>query len=145
MLHEPCQQWVRRRDLLSHSLSQSDLERSDEFCDLFDHVVFTDELGLEFWKPHTKPFELICEQAEVDYNEAVYIADNPLKDFKAPNDLGMHSLRVRRFGGEHSLKEAPSKEYEAEYEINSLMNLLDIFLRTSFDSGHAKLMTKNII
>ena len=113
--------------------------------DLFDHVVFTDELGLEFWKPHTKPFELICEQAEVDYNEAVYIADNPLKDFKAPNDLGMHSLRVRRFGGEHSLKEAPSKEYEAEYEINSLMNLLDIFLRASFDSGHAKLMTKNII
>ncbi len=86
----------------------------------FDHVVFTDDFGVEFWKPSHKPFAYICEQAGVKFKEAVYIADNPLKDFKAPNELGMKSIRVRRFNGEHSGEICDNAHFRAGAEIHSL-------------------------
>ena len=89
----------------------------------FDFVVFTDDFGLEFWKPSHKPFAYICEQAGVKFEEAVYIADNPAKDFKAPNELGMKSIRVRRFGGEHSSVEVSKPKLKAGFEVGSLVDL----------------------
>ena len=87
------------------------------------HKIFTDQLGREFWKPHPRAFELITHWLDVDYDEAVYIADNPNKDFIAPNKLGMHSLRIKRHAGIHEKEFCPLAENAAEYDITSLVEL----------------------
>ena len=47
----------------------------------FDAIVFSDELGRDAWKPSTRPFREILRRLRVDAHQAVYVADNPLKDF----------------------------------------------------------------
>lgn len=92
----------------------------------FDFTVFSDDFGLQFWKPHEKPFRYICEQAGVQPRDAVYIADNPFKDFIAPNKLAMHSLRIKRFKGEYSQALVEDKSMNAEYEIESISEALKL-------------------
>ena len=95
----------------------------------FDFTVFTDDFGFEFWKPHEKPFRYICEQAGVKLSETVYVGDNPSKDFLAPNQLGMKSLRIRRSGGESSESNSFSEEFEASCEIKDLVELRDLLIK----------------
>jgi len=92
----------------------------------FDYVVFTDDFGVEYWKPSHKPFSHICESAGVSFNQALYIADNPSKDFKAPNELGMKSIRIKRFGGENISSRYKSDIYRAQAEVASLVEVLDL-------------------
>src|SRR5690606_1831285 len=54
---------------------------------LFRHIVVTDELGGKpFRKPCPAGFEKIAEVIAAD--RYAYVADNPAKDFVAPNVLG---------------------------------------------------------
>ncbi|MCH2206458.1 MAG: ATP-grasp domain-containing protein [Lentisphaerales bacterium] len=92
----------------------------DEF---FTHKIFTDSLGESFWKPHPRSFELMVQWMGIDFSEAVYIADNPAKDFIAPNQLGMHSLRIKRYGSVHGNEYYTGPETEPEFEISSLTEL----------------------
>lgn len=71
-------------------------------ADLFAAVMFTDELGLDAWKPSTRGFEALLRQLGVEAQDGVYIADNPAKDFIGPRRLGMQSIRIMRPGGEHA-------------------------------------------
>jgi putative hydrolase of the HAD superfamily len=59
-----------------------------------DPIVLTGLRGAEFYKPHREAFQqaALCHSANV----YVYIADNPLKDFAAPRELGWTTVRVRR-------------------------------------------------
>jgi putative hydrolase of the HAD superfamily len=68
-------------------------------------IVLTEALGTEFRKPHPRAFELVsqCRPASV----YAYIADNPLKDFAAPKQLGWITIRVRRPDGLHYMVENP--------------------------------------
>lgn len=50
----------------------------------FDEVIFTEELGREFWKPAVRAFELMAERLECPGAECVYVADNTAKDFVGP-------------------------------------------------------------
>ena len=68
----------------------------------FDAVVFSDELGRECWKPSTRPFETVLERLGAEAHRAVYVADNPAKDFYGARQVGMFTARVRRPGGEYS-------------------------------------------
>ena len=59
----------------------------------FDLVLFTDEFGREFWKPHPRAFENVMSR----WPEAegfTYVGDNVEKDFLAPNRLGWLTVRV---------------------------------------------------
>ena len=47
----------------------------------FECIVVTDELGKEFWKPHRKPYDIVKESLDLEYNEIVYVGDNVNKDF----------------------------------------------------------------
>ncbi|WP_318753436.1 HAD-IA family hydrolase [Globicatella sp. PHS-GS-PNBC-21-1553] len=47
----------------------------------FDKIIVTDELGRAYWKPHPKSFEIMKAHFGVNYNEMVYVGDNPQKDF----------------------------------------------------------------
>jgi len=68
-------------------------------------IVLTELLGGEFRKPHPRAFQQIehCRPASV----YVYIADNPLKDFAAPQQLGWITVRLRRPEGLHYTMENP--------------------------------------
>lgn len=61
--------------------------------------IFTAELGLS--KPHIAPYLAANRQLSIDANKMVYIADNPIKDFKAPRALGWKTIRIRRNAGLH--------------------------------------------
>ncbi len=92
----------------------------------FDAVVFTDELGgRAAWKPSPAGFEELLRIFELPAQKAVYIADNPHKDFIAPRQLGMASLRLIRPGGEHAKVIAPRRADDAEFRIHSLSELIE--------------------
>jgi len=89
----------------------------------FDAVLFTDELGRDCWKPSVVPFEKILNRLNVNPNESVYIADNPEKDFKGPNQLGMDTIRICLEGGEHYNKNPQANEYFPMQTVNSIKEL----------------------
>ncbi len=82
-------------------LSAISLER------FFDSVVFTEEIGRGAWKPSEAGFELIQEQLDVPHHACAYVADNPAKDFVAPNRLGWRTVQFLRPGQIHAHKPAP--------------------------------------
>lgn len=93
-----------------------------EIVDYFSCIVYTEELGREFWKPSPAGFEKILQKFGAKPNQAVYVADNVAKDFIAPNSLGMASVRVMRPNSVHSNK--PTDPQQApQHSINSLAKL----------------------
>ena len=65
----------------------------------FDAIVLTEELGPMYRKPHAHAFELIAERLGADDPQSAYVADNPSKDFIAPNALGWTTVQIRRADG----------------------------------------------
>ena len=67
---------------------------------LVDHIIVTDELGgIEFRKPNPQAFQMMKEEAGVEYSEMCYIGDNIRKDFVAPQQLGMRCIWFRNKDG----------------------------------------------
>ena len=62
----------------------------------FQAIIYTEELGRRFWKPSPAGFEKLVETLGTRPRQMAYVADNETKDFIAPNQLGMHSIQVRR-------------------------------------------------
>jgi putative hydrolase of the HAD superfamily len=94
----------------------------------FDVLVFSDEWGREAWKPNSRPFEIALERLKVTGSEAVYVADNPTKDFLGARQVGMWTVRVRRPDGLYSHLEPPSSEYAPDFEIETL-DVLELVLQ----------------
>ena len=90
---------------------------------IFDRILITEELGREFWKPSIVPFSKMCDSLEVSPMEAIYIADNPEKDFKGPNQLGMYSIRLRLNDGEYYKSEPENKEFAPAAVVYNIANL----------------------
>jgi putative hydrolase of the HAD superfamily len=72
----------------------------------FDAIVFTEELGRDAWKPAETGFEFIRKELDVPHETCVYVADNPAKDFVAPNRLGWRTVQLHRPGQVHARKRA---------------------------------------
>jgi putative hydrolase of the HAD superfamily len=66
-------------------------------------IILTEVLGSEFCKPHPRAFQQIQDSRPA--SAYLYIADNPLKDFAAPKQLGWATVRVRRPQGLHYMME----------------------------------------
>jgi putative hydrolase of the HAD superfamily len=62
----------------------------------FKSIVYTEQLGREFWKPSPVGFEKILQTLEARPENTVYIADNEKKDFIAPNKLGFATIQILR-------------------------------------------------
>lgn len=86
----------------------------------FDVIVFSDEWGKDAWKPDIKPFKVLLERLAIDGHEAIYVADNPTKDFLGANELGMTTVWIRRAGGEYSHLEPPSNGHAPHLIFKSL-------------------------
>ncbi len=88
-----------------------------------DPVIVTDELGVEFRKPHPRAFEAVMQRHGTPPGGYVYVGDNPAKDFFAPRRLGWRSFRIRRRGGLHERAEPASADHAPDAEIDSLDEL----------------------
>lgn len=86
----------------------------------FDAVVFSDERGPEVWKPSVWPFKTILAKLGVTGSEAVYVADNPVKDFLGARQAGMWTTRVRWPDGLYRHLEPLSAEGAPDFEIETL-------------------------
>jgi putative hydrolase of the HAD superfamily len=97
--------------------------------ELFDSIIYTDRYGREFWKPNLFSYELALKDLQISPEETIYIGDNPYKDFIGAKKVGISTVRVLFKGREYS-KVRLDKEYEADYEVeklNEIMNLLKKF------------------
>lgn len=93
-------------------------------AEYFDLAVFTDSLrGKDSWKPSPDGFMLALNGLSVEPGKAVYVGDNPLKDFVAPRALGMKSIRIVRPEAQHRKLAAIDPSYEADVCITSLSSL----------------------
>ena len=90
-----------------------------------DKIIVTDDYGKDYWKPSIRPFEMVLKYFHVFPKEAVYIGDNPNKDFIPCKKLGINSVRILRTIGEH-VNTFLDKECEADYNIKSLAELDNI-------------------
>jgi len=70
--------------------------RALEIEKYFKCIVYTEQLGREYWKPSPAGFEKIMQTLRAKPENTVYIADNEKKDFIAPNKLGFLTIQIIR-------------------------------------------------
>jgi len=101
--------------------------QSLEIEEFFKCIVYTEQLGREFWKPSPASFEKIIEILNVKPENMAYIADNEKKDFIAPNKLGFSTVQLIRPARLHtSVSTEPyAKAQHVIYKISQLPTLLD--------------------
>lgn len=87
--------------------------------DRLDRVVLTDAWGKEYWKPHPRAYELMEAESGRNGPSCVYIADNPGKDFIAPNARGWRTVRIDRPDSIYG-EIPPAPGGCAEFEVQSL-------------------------
>jgi len=93
----------------------------------FKCIIYTEQLGREFWKPSPAGFEKLMESLDVKAENTAYVADNEQKDFIAPNKLGILTIQLIRPARIHT-EPAEGPDAEAQYviqKINQLTDLLD--------------------
>ena len=89
---------------------------------MLDAVVMTEEMGRQCWKPAPDGFEAIRAMLGPPGQACAYVADNPAKDFIAPNRLGWRSVQLLCPQQIHYANEAP-KDGRPQIVIASLDEL----------------------
>lgn len=95
-------------------------------AEYFDAVVFSDELGRAAWKPSPQPFEEVARQLGIAPGAAVYVADNPAKDFLGARRAGMASIWLRRPGGEYTWLTPATPDHLPDLTVATLADLEQI-------------------
>lgn len=76
-------------------------------------VIVTADLGPGLAKPNEAAFLGVQEELSLQGDSLVYVADNPSKDFVAPNRLAWRTLRIRRPGSlHHEVASGPDVQVE---------------------------------
>jgi putative hydrolase of the HAD superfamily len=88
----------------------------------FDAIIYSDDLGRAHWKPSIVPFQHLLCRLGIEPNRAVYIGDNPSKDFIGARTLGITTIRIVRSGAEHC-HTFPAPGFEPDYDLMTLDNL----------------------
>jgi len=88
----------------------------------FSEIIYTEELGREFWKPSAFGFEKLLDTLNTPVHQAVYVADNPVKDFIAPNKLGIISIQLKCHAGVHQ-NLPQSRQAHPRHTITTLKEL----------------------
>jgi putative hydrolase of the HAD superfamily len=93
----------------------------------FDAITLSDDLGRHCWKPSPVPFRITLDRLGIDGGEAVYVADNPEKDFLGARAAGLKSIRLRRPGGLYGDREPATLDAAPDAEVRSLSEVAGIF------------------
>lgn len=88
----------------------------------FRSIIYTEMLGREYWKPSPKGFEKILEDLNEKSENCIYVGDNLVKDFIAPNKSGFRTVQLVRPNKIH-LGEALEEIAKAEFVIKSISEL----------------------
>jgi putative hydrolase of the HAD superfamily len=89
---------------------------------LLASVVFSDEIeGIRSRKPDARPYRKAIAELRCRPEQAIFIGDNPVKDFIRARSLGLHTVRV--LTGEYAKMDYPSREHAADYQISSVARL----------------------
>lgn len=89
---------------------------------LVDKIIVTDELGIEYRKPHPKAFELMCDALKVLPQETAYVGDNPKKDFAVKKHLPVTTIQFCPSSGMYTGAEYLD-EIEPDYRVTDLSEL----------------------
>jgi putative hydrolase of the HAD superfamily len=65
----------------------------------FKFIVYTEAMGRQCWKPSPVGYEGVLMALDVNPPNCVYVGDNEIKDFIAPNRLGFATIRIIRPNG----------------------------------------------
>lgn len=91
---------------------------------MMDDIIITDELGgTQFRKPCDIAFRIMQNRWRLPANKIMYIADNPVKDFQAPQKLGMKSVFFKNKDSLYSYKECSNCIYEIS-ALNEIFTVL---------------------
>ncbi|MHC4640138.1 MAG: HAD family hydrolase [Planctomycetota bacterium] len=88
----------------------------------FSSIIYTEQLGREFWKPSPAGFEKLMEALNAKPETMVYVADNEIKDFIAPNRLGFITIQIIRPARLHS-ESSQEPDSGASYKIRQISQL----------------------
>lgn len=91
---------------------------------LFDFIIYTNELGKKRSKPNSYSFKKVLECFKISPEEAVYIGDDPHKDFVGAKKVGIRTVRVLQGRFENIEAE---KGFEADYNIKKITELTKNF------------------
>jgi putative hydrolase of the HAD superfamily len=97
----------------------------------FDATVFSDEWGRQAWKPDCRPFVEVLRMLAASAPEAIYVADNPMKDFLGAKALGMHTVWARHSGGYYCQLAPPTPRHAADEIACSISDLRDLLVARS--------------
>lgn len=105
------------------SITQRNKLKAIGIEDMFDQIIISEEFGST--KPDERNFRVFGEDIDIDY---YYIADNPTKDFIAPNNLGWTTIALKDSGKNiHSQNFDIAEPYRPKYIINTLIEVLPFF------------------
>ncbi len=100
----PCLEYLKSKNVKvgiitdGHTNAQRQKLKAVKAYDYFDEVIVTDELGREYWKPHPKAFEIMRDKWNVEFDEMIYVGDNPEKDFYINKIYPIETVRIHREG-----------------------------------------------
>ncbi len=60
----------------------------------FHAIVFTGDLGREYYKPHSRGYRMVLNQLDAEPEQAVFVGDNPETDIRGARDLGLWTIRI---------------------------------------------------
>jgi FMN phosphatase YigB (HAD superfamily) len=93
-------------------------------------VMYSDEIdGIRSRRPDPRPFRRILADLGIRGPHTLFVADNPLKDFQKPRDLGFITVRV--LTGEYANHDYPTREHAADYDLSSVARLPDLLAGVS--------------
>lgn len=90
----------------------------------FDAIVFSDQWGRDSWKPSPRPFVEVLSLLGVEGPEAVYIGDNPTKDFIGARQVGMKTLWYKPAEGVYADRQPPTEAHHPDLILTSYRDLL---------------------
>jgi putative hydrolase of the HAD superfamily len=107
--------------------AQSSKVKMLDLEDQMDAIVYSDllkdEKGESRNKPDLEVYRECIRRLDGACDKAVYIGDNPRKDFIGAKKLGMKTVRISRDKGMF-MGEVPDEEHEADLIIKSLEELI---------------------
>lgn len=95
----------------------------------FDSIIVTEELGREYWKPDPRAFEMMSDALGVQFDEMVYVGDNPKKDFYIRKIYPIHTVRIIREDsvyGDENYKE-DIREEEQIFKLDDVVEYIKSF------------------
>lgn len=90
---------------------------------IFDDILISEETG--YSKPSEEPYRYFMKK--YPQSKYVYVGDNPVKDFLAPNKLGWMTVCLLDNGQNIHLQDFTlSVEYLPQHKINDISELIDL-------------------